>query len=366
MPLLKAETLTQMAQVQAQTQAAIAMLTVKGNLTSSFGRVVRDEDGQVQEIVEMAEARRRPNTAELLSITELNVGVYCFDAPWLWDNLDKLPLRQARTGPEYYLTDMVEMAVQQGREVVALMTNDPTECLGAGTRAEMVAVERAFRQRTVQKWLENGVTIVDPAATYIDPDVTIGQDTVIWPNSYLQGHTQIGPDCVIGPNVIIRQAVIPAGSRVEQQVLINSRPQPAAADPAPLPTDEQWDALLAAAHQARAHAYAPYSNYLVSAAILAEDGRIFTGVNVENASYGLTVCAERNAIGKAVSEGVRRLQAIVVLTENGGSPCGACRQVISEFAADIPIWLADVQGNVRQTTLYTLLPDHFGPEKLSL
>lgn len=365
MPLLKADTLAQMAQIQAQTQAVITMLIVKGDLTSSFGRVVRDEDGQVQEIVEMAEARRRPNTAELLSITEHNVGVYCFDAPWLWDNLDKLPLRQARSGPEYYLTDTVEMAVQQGREVVALMTDDDSECLGAGTRAEMVAVERAFRQRMVQKWLENGVTIVDPAATYIDPEVTIGQDTVIWPNSYLQGHTQIGPDCIIGPNVILRHVVIPGGSRVEQTRLIGpAETSPASPQLSPI-SEAEKSALLAAAHQARPQAYAPYSNYLVSAAILAEDGRIFTGVNVENASYGLTICAERNAIGQAAAAGVRHIRAAVVLTENGGTPCGACRQVLSEFADDIPIWLADAQGNLRQTSLHTLLPDHFGPEKLS-
>lgn len=372
MPLLQAKTLTQMAETQSQTGAAIAMLTVKGEITSSFGRVVRDEKGQVKEIVEVAEARRRPNTAELLAINELNVGVYCFDAEWLWPNLDNLPLRQARSGPEYYLTDLVELAVQQGRGVVALLTDDPAECLGAGTRTEMVEVERAFRQRMVQKWLDNGVTIVDPATTYIDPDVTIGQDTVIWPNSYLQGQTMIGEDCVIGPNAIIRDAVVVAGSRVEQEKIIGIQPGEFPKIPTSSPefladkiSQEQKVELFAAAQQARSHAYAPYSRYPVSAALLSDDGRIFTGVNVENASYGLTICAERIAIYKAVSEGVRQIRAIVVITDNGGSPCGACRQVISEFAGDIPVWLSDAQGNTRATTLYTLLPDHFGPEHLT-
>ena len=382
MPLLKAKTLAQMAETQSQTGAAIAMLTVKGELTSSFGRVVRDEKGQIKEIVEVAEARRRPNTAELLAITELNVGVYCFDGAWLWDNLDNLPLRQARSGPEYYLTDMVELAVQQGRAVMALMTDDPTECLGAGTRTEMVDVERAFRQRAVQKWLDSGVTIVDPATTYIDQEVTIGQDTVIWPNSYVQGQTTIGEDCVIGPNVIIRNATIAAGSRVEQERIIGTQgnsgefrgtqtdeflrvPMSSHELPSGEISEEQKAELFAAAHLARTHAYAPYSHYPVSAALLSDDGRIFTGVNVENASYGLTICAERIAIYKAVSEGVRQIRAIVVITDNGGSPCGACRQVISEFAGDIPVWLSDAQGNTRETTLYTLLPDHFGPEHLT-
>lgn len=372
MPLLKAKTLTQMAETQNQTGAAIAMLTVKGEITSSFGRVVRDEKGQVKEIVEVAEALRRPNTAELLAISELNVGVYCFNSEWLWHNLDNLPLRQARSGPEYYLTDMVELAVQQGRGVMALLTDDPTECLGAGTRAEMVEVERAFRQRAVQKWLANGVTIVDPAATYIDQDVTIGQDTVIWPNSYLQGQTVIGEDCVIGPNVIIRDATLGAGSRVEQEKIVGTQTHEFSGVPTnyhefrpPEISEEQKAELFAAAQQARSHAYAPYSHYPVSAALLSDDGRIFTGVNVENASYGLTICAERIAIYKAVSEGVRQIRAIVVITDNGGSPCGACRQVISEFAGDIPVWLSDAHGNTRATTLYTLLPDHFGPEHLT-
>lgn len=129
-------------------------------------------------------------------------------------------------------------------------------------------------------------------------------------------------------------------------------------------TDEQREALLKAACEARAKAYAPYSNYQVGAAVLTEDGRIFTGVNVENASYGLTICAERSAISSAVSAGERRILAVVVCTENAGSPCGACRQVLLEFAGDIPVWLSDEKGNVRQTNLHSLLPDFFGPEHL--
>lgn len=130
-------------------------------------------------------------------------------------------------------------------------------------------------------------------------------------------------------------------------------------------TDQQKEALLKAACQVRKNAYAPYSNYPVGAAILTEGDRIITGVNVENSSYSLTTCAERNAVFKAVSEGIRRVLAVAVCTENAGSPCGACRQVLTEFAADVPVWLCDTQGNCRETTLYALLPDHFGPEHLA-
>jgi cytidine deaminase len=129
-------------------------------------------------------------------------------------------------------------------------------------------------------------------------------------------------------------------------------------------SDSQREALIQAAMAARAQAYAPYSHYKVGAALLMPDGRVFTGVNVENASYGLTICAERTAVFKAVSEGYREFLAIAVATENAGSPCGACRQVLVEFAGDIPVSLVDAAGNGRETTLYTLLPDHFGPEHL--
>lgn len=219
MPLLRPETLRQLAHLQEQQDAALAMLTVMGEATSSFGRVVRDDSGRVIEILEVAQARRRPNPEQWLAIPELNVGVYCFAADWLWANLPHLPLRQARSGREYYLTDMVAMAVNQQRPVATLTLSDPDEGLGAGTRQELVMVEKAFRRRQNEKWLAAGVTLLDPQTTYIDPDVTIGQDTIIWPNTHLQGQTTIGDDCQIGPNSIIRDATIGSGCRVEQAVI---------------------------------------------------------------------------------------------------------------------------------------------------
>jgi cytidine deaminase len=133
-------------------------------------------------------------------------------------------------------------------------------------------------------------------------------------------------------------------------------------------SDMQRDELIEAACLVRERAYAPYSHYRVGAAVLTGDGRLFTGVNVENASYGLSNCAERTAVFKAVSEGAQQIMAVAVCTENGGSPCGACRQVLSEFVRgnDVPVWLSDAAGNVRETTLFTLLPDTFGPQHLSV
>ncbi len=219
MPLLRVETLQKLAETQRESGTAVTLLSVMGKPSSSFGRVVRDEAGYVREIVEVAEAKRRPNTAELLAIRELNAGVYCFDADFLWQNVDKLPLRQARSGPEYYLTDMIELAQEQGIGVTAVTTEDPDECLGAGTRAELTAVEKAFRRRANNHWLAHGVTLIDPDAVYIDQDVSIGQDTVIWPGSYIQAGAVIGEECVIGPNAIIRRATVGDGCRIEQAVV---------------------------------------------------------------------------------------------------------------------------------------------------
>lgn len=125
------------------------------------------------------------------------------------------------------------------------------------------------------------------------------------------------------------------------------------------------DELIEAARAVRANAYAPYSNFQVGAAVLGANGQIYTGVNIENASFGLTVCAERNAIGKMVGDGETKATAVVVATSNGVTPCGACRQVLLEFGDDIPIWIiAEDEQTIRFTTLYTLLPDHFDQSQL--
>jgi bifunctional UDP-N-acetylglucosamine pyrophosphorylase / glucosamine-1-phosphate N-acetyltransferase len=219
MPLLRAATMRQLAQLQAESGAAVAMLSVDGEPASTFGRVVRDDNGRVLEIVEVAEARRRPDAGALLALREQNVGVYCFEAGWFWQHVAQLPLRQARGSPEYYLTDMVGMAVTQALLVEAIMVDDADECLGAGTRPELVAVERAFRRRAVSHWLGRGVTFIDPDTAYIDQEVNIGQDTVIWPQTYLQGNTVVGEECVLGPNIIIRDAQIGDGCHIEQTVI---------------------------------------------------------------------------------------------------------------------------------------------------
>lgn len=129
---------------------------------------------------------------------------------------------------------------------------------------------------------------------------------------------------------------------------------------------QEKQALIDVANAARQRAYVPYSNYRVGAALRTKTGRIFTGVNVENAAYPQTMCAERVAIFKAVSEGEKEFEVISVVTDNGGSPCGGCRQVLAEFGLDTIVLLADRNGKLLvETTVRELLPQAFTPDRLS-
>jgi len=129
--------------------------------------------------------------------------------------------------------------------------------------------------------------------------------------------------------------------------------------------DEQRQELIRQAQKARLQAYAPYSNYRVGAALLTTSGNLFSGANVENAAYPTCMCAERVAIFKAVSQGQREFQALAVVTSNGGTPCGSCRQVLAEFGLETVVLIADIEGRLLQeTTVASLLPGAFGPADL--
>lgn len=126
--------------------------------------------------------------------------------------------------------------------------------------------------------------------------------------------------------------------------------------------------IIEAAKKARENAYIPYSNFSVGAALLTEEGDIITGCNIENASFGLTNCAERTAIFKAISEGMTKFQALAVVADSPQpiSPCGACRQVIAEFChPDMPIYLTNIKGDLKKTTIKELLPDAFNSEDMN-
>ncbi len=130
-------------------------------------------------------------------------------------------------------------------------------------------------------------------------------------------------------------------------------------------TDHQRESLIGTALEARENAYAPYSNYAVGAALLSESGKVYIGVNVENAAYPASMCAERTAVFNAVSNGERSFRAIAVATQNGGSPCGSCRQVLAEFGLDIIVLIVNEHGEITlETEVTRLLPEAFGPADL--
>lgn len=211
MPLLQNETLKMLVESQKSSSAVLSMLTVIAEDPKGFGRISRKADGSVNAVIEEAAASR-----EQLAIRELNAGIYCCRADWLWAGLKRI--KKSPKG-EYYLTDLVEMAVKDGEKVNAILMGDAKEAIGINTRKHLAEAESILRERINDKWMLAGVTIMQPATTFIDEQVQIGQDTVIWPNTYLRGSTVIGSDCVLGPDVIIEDTTMGDDCRVQMAVL---------------------------------------------------------------------------------------------------------------------------------------------------
>ncbi len=215
MPLLETAMLAELADLHGVSGATITMLTVRSDDTMGFGRILRTANGRILGIVEESDA-----TAEQRAIHELNCGVYCFDAAWLWEHLDRLEPNGAKR--EYYLTDLVAMAVRQDRRIEAVTTADVSQIIGINTRVHLANAERIMRARINERLMDSGVTLIDPATTYVDADVQVGIDTVVEPGSHLRGHTRIGANCRIGPNAMITDAVIADHCRVISSVVRDS------------------------------------------------------------------------------------------------------------------------------------------------
>jgi bifunctional UDP-N-acetylglucosamine pyrophosphorylase/glucosamine-1-phosphate N-acetyltransferase len=197
MPLLRGETFKRLVETQRLNPGPFSLLTVVADDPRGFGRIVRKEDGTVEAIVEEYVA-----TLEQQQIKELNVGAYCFKADWLWEALHRIP-KNPKKG-EYYLTDIVEIAVKDNVPVQAVVHDDFIETIGINTRVHLSEAEAALRQRINREHMLNGVSMRDPVSTYIDAGIKIGRDTTILPNTYIHGKTEIGEGNVIGPNTIIR------------------------------------------------------------------------------------------------------------------------------------------------------------------
>jgi bifunctional UDP-N-acetylglucosamine pyrophosphorylase/glucosamine-1-phosphate N-acetyltransferase len=201
MPLLRGGTLQKLVEAQLGNRGPLSILTVIADDPRGFGRVLRGPGGELQAVVEEYVA-----TPQQLQVRELNVGGYCFEAGWLWEALRRIP-RNPLKG-EFYLTDAVGLAAQEGRPVQAVRIDDLEETIGINTRVHLAEVETAMRRRINRDHMLNGVTLTDPASTYIEIGVKIGRDTTVLPNTHLHGSTEIGEGSLLGPNSIVRDSRI--------------------------------------------------------------------------------------------------------------------------------------------------------------
>ncbi len=211
MPLLSSDTLRAVIAAQASHAGPLTLLSVTAEDPRGFGRVLRDGGGRVRAVVEESEA-----ATDQLAIHELNASVYCFRADWLWDRLPSLPLSGRG---EYLLTDMVAVASAEGGAVAAVEAPDEEETLGINSRVHLAEAEAILQRRINRAWMVAGVTMLDPATTYIAPEVQLGADTLLLPNTHLEGRSSIGSGCVIGPNSVVRNSSMGDRCRIEASVL---------------------------------------------------------------------------------------------------------------------------------------------------
>ncbi|MBQ6460523.1 MAG: bifunctional UDP-N-acetylglucosamine diphosphorylase/glucosamine-1-phosphate N-acetyltransferase GlmU [Exiguobacterium sp.] len=215
-PLLTAETLEALLAHHEAQQAKVTVLTAIADDATGYGRVVRGEDGNVTKVVEHKDA----SEAEL-AINEINTGTYVFDNELLFDALKQVGNNNAQG--EYYLPDVISIAKEAGEVVAAHTAPTFDETIGVNDRVALSQAETIMRKRTNERLMREGVTFMDPASTYISPDVVIGSDTVIYPGTVILGKTTIGSECVIGPNSDIRNSVIEDHAVVRQSVVTDSR-----------------------------------------------------------------------------------------------------------------------------------------------
>jgi bifunctional UDP-N-acetylglucosamine pyrophosphorylase/glucosamine-1-phosphate N-acetyltransferase len=206
-PLITTDTIRSLVELHQKGRSAVTLVSVKVSDPFGYGRVLRDTSG-VKAVVEEKDA-----TAAQRKISEVNAGIYCFDAPFLLAALEKLGRNNAQG--EYYLPDTISLARKEKRRVSALLAQDADEVMGVNSRSELSRAESIMRRRVNGRWMADGVTMSDPDSVSVGLDVTIGRDTTIYPNVRLEGKTSIGNDCVLYPGSRVVDSSIGDGVTVK-------------------------------------------------------------------------------------------------------------------------------------------------------
>ena len=207
-PLLEAEELQKFYAEHVKSGAAATVMSALMDDPFGYGRILRDANGDVAGIVEQKDA-----SEEQKQIKEINTGNYCVEAPLLFEVLRTLGNNNAQG--EYYLTDVLAKLRAMGKKVGGVITADSEMIMGVNSRRQLAEAESVMRRRIAERHMDDGVTLMDPASTFIEKSVKIAPDTVIYPNTWLQGATVIGEDCEIGPNVRLENVKVADGCRVE-------------------------------------------------------------------------------------------------------------------------------------------------------
>lgn len=222
-PLIRAATVRSLVEARRSSRALVGLLSFQADPPTGYGRVLRDSQGAVVDLIE-----ERNATPEQRAITEANSGVMCFDGAWLWERIEQLPRNPAKG--EYYLTDLVAVAVADRGPgaAVAVQAEDAREAWGINDRVQLAQADAVVRERILAELMTSGVTVIDPATTYVDAGVAVGVDTVLLPGTLLRGATVIGAGCEIGPHTTIVDSWVGPGARARYALVEGARIEPGA------------------------------------------------------------------------------------------------------------------------------------------
>ncbi len=214
-PLITAETILRTVRYHEENSNSATVITALLDCPDGYGRIIRDSQGNVRKIVEHKDA-----SEEEKNIKEINSGIYCFTISCLMEALKKI--NNTNSQGEYYLTDTLEILIKKGLKVGALKVGNSDEILGINDRLQLSRASEICRRKILERHMTEGVTIIDPASTFIGDDVQIGMDTVIYPGTIVEGRTVIGEDCIIGPDSRLVSAQIADGAEINKSVVIES------------------------------------------------------------------------------------------------------------------------------------------------